>query len=395
MISYKLLSDIIEKPISGEWGTDGNNTMVIRSTNFTNRAVIDFTEVITRNIDSTKISKKRLQRGDIIIEKSGGSPTQPVGRVVYFDTEGEYMCNNFTSILRPINTKVYSKYLLYILFAYHKYRLTGRYQNKTTGIINLQLNRYISEINIPLPPLEEQKKIAAILDAADDYRQKTKALIEKYDQITQSLFFDMFGDVRTNSNGYQIQKLEDSTRFITDGAHYTPKLLEVGYPFMTVANMDTYDFNFKSCKRIGAEDYLSLVKGKCQPEVNDVLFSKDGTVGKVLRVREKHELVILSSIALLRFNNDFNSVFAEYYLKTDHFLFQATTKKSGSAIRRIVLKDLKTTTIPKPPLSLQNEFAEKIAQIECQRQQAEASVVKAEELFNSLLQRAFKGELTN
>ena len=96
----------------------------------------------------------------------------------------------------------------------------------------------------------------------------------------------MFGDIRMNSNSYLIQKLEDSTKLITDGAHHTPKLLAEGYPFMTVANMDLYDFNFKSCKRIGTEDYLGLVKGKCQPEVNDILFSKDGTVGKVLRVRE-------------------------------------------------------------------------------------------------------------
>ena len=62
-------------------------------------------------------------------------------------------------------------------------------------------------IKIPLPPLDQQKKIAAILDAADAYRQKTKALIEKYDELTQSLFLDMFGDPVSNPKGWEMVKL--------------------------------------------------------------------------------------------------------------------------------------------------------------------------------------------
>ena len=98
------LSDIIEKPCSGEWGTDdecGNGIPVLRTTNFTNEGIINYSNICTRTIDKTKASKKFLRHGDIIIEKSGGSDKQPVGRVVYFDRDdNKYLFNNFTAALR-------------------------------------------------------------------------------------------------------------------------------------------------------------------------------------------------------------------------------------------------------------------------------------------------------
>ena len=171
----ELLKDIISKPISGEWGNEGGSTKVLRTTNFTNIGAIDYSDVVERDIPEKKVDSKRLYPGDIIIEKSGGSPTQPVGRVVFFNSDELFLCNNFTSVLRPNPEKVYPKYLHYILFANHTYGLTGGFQNKTTGIINLQLTRYVEKTKIPLPPLEQQKKIASILDAADTYRQKNKS----------------------------------------------------------------------------------------------------------------------------------------------------------------------------------------------------------------------------
>lgn len=102
------LISLFEKPISGEWGREsdeeGNNSVgVIRTTNFSKdiRMKVD-SEIVKRLIDDRKVDKKKLIVGDIIIEKSGGSPTQPVGRILYYDlTSGVNLCNNFTSVLRP------------------------------------------------------------------------------------------------------------------------------------------------------------------------------------------------------------------------------------------------------------------------------------------------------
>ena len=185
------LKELVNKPISGEWGSDGEGIKVLRTTNFTNKGVINFKNVISRDISSKIIEQKRLLKGDIIIEKSGGSPTQPVGRVVYFDEDGDYVCNNFTSILRPKSEKVFPKYLHHMLFANHKFGSTKMFQNKTTGIINLQLTRYLEKLTIPLPNLEIQKKIAQNLDDAADLCNKTEELIKKYDELAESLFSEL------------------------------------------------------------------------------------------------------------------------------------------------------------------------------------------------------------
>ena len=84
------LSQIFDKPQGGEWGNedlDGNGTPVLRTTNFTDAGYVDYSEVVTRVIDEKKIIKKALSRGDILIEKSGGSYEKPVGRVVFFEGE--------------------------------------------------------------------------------------------------------------------------------------------------------------------------------------------------------------------------------------------------------------------------------------------------------------------
>lgn len=98
------LIDIIGKPISGEWGTDdlaGTGIPVLRTTNFTNEGVVDYRDVVTRQITKKNLSEKMLRHGDIILEKSGGSDKQPVGRVIFFEgEENKYLFNNFTGLLR-------------------------------------------------------------------------------------------------------------------------------------------------------------------------------------------------------------------------------------------------------------------------------------------------------
>lgn len=201
------LKDIIYKPLSGEWGDSEGEISVIRTTNFTNDGKLDLSEVVQRNIETKKIIQKQLIFGDTIIEKSGGSPSQPVGRVVYFDqNEGIFLCNNFTSVIRG-KSEIDNRYLFWFLFNNHLTQNTLKYQNKTTGIINLQLERYVEDLQIPLPPLPIQKRIAQILDAADALKRKDQQLLKKYDELAQAIFIDMFGDPVKNEKGWDVKKL--------------------------------------------------------------------------------------------------------------------------------------------------------------------------------------------
>ena len=130
------LINITGKALSGEWGLDdkeGIGISVLRTTNFTNDGVIDFSNVVTRTITKKNIEEKFLRNGDIIIEKSGGSDNQPVGRVVFFESEeNKYLFNNFTGLLRVKDTeKWFPKYVFYSLYANYQKGGTRRFENKT------------------------------------------------------------------------------------------------------------------------------------------------------------------------------------------------------------------------------------------------------------------------
>lgn len=136
------LIEITGKALSGEWGTDdetGCGIPVLRTTNFTNEGIVNYSNVVTRTITKKKIAEKYLRQGDIIIEKSGGSDKQPVGRVIYFDgPDSTYLFNNFTGLLRVKDRNVwYPRYVFYSLFFNYRRGGTKAFENKTTGLHNL------------------------------------------------------------------------------------------------------------------------------------------------------------------------------------------------------------------------------------------------------------------
>jgi type I restriction enzyme, S subunit len=394
-----LLQNAIDKPISGEWGAEINGLYgvnVLRTTNFTNDGVIDYTTVVKRQIPKEKVEQKKLLKGDIIIEKSGGSPTQPVGRVVYFEHDETFLCNNFTAILRPKKNAVFPKYLFYILYSAHKNGFTGKFQNKTTGIINLQLPKYIQKTSIPLPPLEQQKKIAAILDAADAYRQLTKALIAKYDELTQSLFLDMFGDPVKNEKGWEEYKLEEICGVGSSKRVFAEELTDKGIPFYRgteVAQLGS-EQPINPSLFITEKHFEELISHTGKPQIGDLLMPSICPDGRIYRVLNDTPFYFKDGRVLwIKVNQEkINSIYLRYFLK---FIFKSNYHNiaSGTTFAELKIIALKNLKIQLPNLSLQNEYSQRIELINTQKAQAQASLEKAEELFNSLLQRAFKGEL--
>ena len=165
------VSKVICKPISGEWGKDdpsGTGIKVLRTTNFTDAGHIDYTDVVTRCIEQNKIEAKAMQDGDILIEKSGGSDTKPVGRVVFYqDASENYLFNNFTALLRPIDSSIKSRFLFMFLFVSYWNGATKLYENKTTGIHNLKLADYLDNTTIPVPPIDIQDEFATFIEQSD------------------------------------------------------------------------------------------------------------------------------------------------------------------------------------------------------------------------------------
>jgi len=248
-----------------------------------------------------------------------------------------------------------------------------------------------AELKIPLPPLPQQKKIAAILDAADAYRQKTKALIAKYDELTQSLFLDIFGDTFDDKNGFStISKL---TSFI-DYRGKTLEKVSKGIPYITAKSVRVGYFDKSRLDYITKETYDSFMT-RGYPEIGDVLFTTEGaTMGFTCRIPDGFDLFSVGQrLITLKTKKNYNPIVLEFMLNSRHTQREIYRLATGSAVKGIRAAKFKTIRIPVPSINLQNQFAKRVQAIENQKSQAQASLAKAEDLFNSLLQKAFKGEL--
>lgn len=402
MMEVKTIFETIEKPISGEWGIEPSNgpvIKVIRNTNFSNDGSLNLKNVVEREISISKISQKKLRYGDILIEKSGGSPNQPVGRVVFFDqTEGEYLFSNFTSSLRP-RKGIFPKYLFYLLYGNHLFKKTLSFQNKTTGILNLQLERYLKESKIPMPSLPEQERIATNLDLAYIIRRKNRQILEKYNELAKSVFYEMLGDPQTNNKNWNVLtlgELADDIRYGTNSKSFGESENNL-IPVLRIPNVAGGEVNFKDLKYCNIER-SEYEKIKLKP--GDLLF-----------VRSNGNPDYIGRCAVFNSNSDF--VYASYIIRVRLIRESPISPNILSFIlnfpsyRSRVLREARTTAgnynlnteglksfeIIIPSKDLQNRFSEIMQNIENQKIIAGKSLEKSEELFQSLLQRAFKGEL--
>lgn len=163
------------------------------------------------------------------------------------------------------------------------------------------------------------------------------------------------------SEGWPMVRLGDVCEKITDGSHFSPETVTNGYPYITVKDITGNGIDLKNCKKISKKDYENLVKNGCKPIKNDILFSKDGTVGKVAFVDFSDDFVVLSSLAILTPNS--KNIFPKYLyiiLQSPKITLNALGMMKGIAIRRVILRDLKTLEIPLPPLEVQQRIVDRI-----------------------------------
>ena len=162
-------------------------------------------------------------------------------------------------------------------------------------------------------------------------------------------------------DGWAWKSIDDVCEKITDGAHKSPKTIDDGKPYITVRDVDSKgSIDFINCKKISQIDYDLLVKGNCKPLKGDVLFSKDGTVGKVALINYNKDFVVLSSLAILRPSVEIESEYLAKYIQSPFFYDKAIKSKTGAAIKRVVLRTIKNLDIPLPPLQEQKRIVSKL-----------------------------------
>ena len=389
-MTIHFLQNIFEKSINGEWGNEdsgnGEATAVIRTSNFLNSGRLNLDNIVCRDIDKNKNSDKILRTGDIIIEKSGGSPNQPVGRVVYFDvTDQDYFTNNFTSILR-VKPGYNSKYIFYLMKYLYDTKKVLKFQNQTTGIINLKLTDYLNKTKVNIETIENQNTIVDILDRLEYQIINRNKQLSELSNLVKSRFNEMFGGNKQFESIDNLFDIIDGDR----GKNYpkSDELFDEEYClFLNTKNVTKNGFSFITNQFITETKDKLLRKGKL--ERYDIVLTTRGTVGNVAyydeSIKYKH-LRINSGMVILRPKKpNLNQKFIIHVLRNNNY----SRVISGSAQPQLPITKLKKILLPLPPLSLQNEFTDFVAQVDKSQLAIQKSLEELETLKKSLMQEYF------
>ena len=389
------LKDVFSKQITGEWGTEPSSkdsVYVLRTTNFTNEGIIDYSNVVQRDIPISKVKDKQLYKDDIILEKSGGSDNIPVGRVVYCGDEIEqktYLCNNFTQAMR-VNTDIaVPKYIFHYMMYLHKTGRTSLLQRKTTGIRNLQLKGYLN-LDIPFPSKSTQLNIANTLDKIDSLTKLNKQRLILMDNLVKSRFIEMFGDIYLNSKNYSKYDLGDICYKITDGKHGGCER-NIGSGFYYVGAREIYNnkINYSTAIEITKKDFEKDYT-RCDLRNGDFIIVNTGaTIGKsaIVNTPLAKRTLLQKSVALIRTNKSF---ILPDYLQYCYILNSELYRvKNSSAQANLLLSRIKKTLIPVPPIQLQERFSSVINRVDKSKVEIQKSLGKLETLKKSLMQEYF------
>jgi type I restriction enzyme S subunit len=191
----KPLRALIAKQFAGDWGDDEGEkaVAVMRSTNFTNDGQLDYSDIATRYFARETAEQFGLQQGDLLVERSGGGPEQPVGRIGFIerDMPGSTV-SNFVQVLRPDPEAVDASYLGWALFELQRAGIVERVQQQSTQMRNLNWRDY-QRLLLPWPKLGEQRRIAAALKLADDAIQRARSELRAALDMKRSLEGGLLG----------------------------------------------------------------------------------------------------------------------------------------------------------------------------------------------------------
>ncbi len=250
----------------------------------------------------------------------------------------------------------------------------------------------VARLKFALPPLPEQRRIAAILDQADALRAKRRAALAQLDEMAQAIFAEMFGLLGTTRHQRSMVSL-GKVCDVRDGTHDSPKYVsENGFPLVTSKNVTGGGIDLSTASLISEEDYRQISK-RSKVDRGDILLPMIGTIGSPVIVDQDPQFAI-KNVALIKFLP--TSPTAKYVraaLQSSYFLDFVAERNRGGTQKFISLGDIRSFSLPLPSHQAQREFNERIEAAEGVAARFSQSQRDLDTLFASLQHRAFNGEL--
>ncbi len=341
--------------------------------------------------DYRKINERsKVDVGDVLFAMIG-----TIGNPVLVTEEPNYAIKNMALFKVPKNQC--GKFLFYFLSS--KATLDKMKMDVRGGTQRFVSLNYLRNFYINLPKIEEQEKIVAELDLISSIIEKKKAQLKEYDQLAQSIFYSMFGDPITNEKGWEYVKLntlinESIILYHLDGNHggdypRSDEFVNEGVPYIGANCIRDGLIDFSMAKYLPLDRANKLRKGLAKN--GDVLFAHNATVGPVAYLKTNEPLVVLST-SLTAYRCDENKLiplFLKAYMQSSWFESQYKVSMKQTTRNQIPITQQKKMNFILPPLSLQQEFAEKVEAIEKQKALVQQSIAETQTLFDSRMDHWF------
>ncbi|SDL68795.1 restriction endonuclease subunit S [Halarsenatibacter silvermanii] len=297
------------------------------------------------------------------------------------------------------NEKIYNHFLLYLLE-----KISPRLEALAGGSTFLEISRTsVRSLNVPVPPLPEQKKMADILSSVDKAIGKTDEIIEKTEKLkkglmqkllTKGIEHDEFKEtiLGTIPQSWEIKQMRNICNKITDGTHDTPPLKDNGYPFVTAKNITNGKLDFSDCNYVSSEEHKKIIS-RSKPEQGDILFTHIGTIGEVVEVDVNFEFSIKNVALFKPDNNQVKSRYFKFSLESNIVQNFIQRILQGGVQQYLSLKTLRGLNVPVPPLQEQKKIASILSSVDKKIQKEKEYKEKLEHLKKGLMQKLLTGEV--
>ena len=266
-------------------------------------------------------------------------------------------------------------------------------QLNTTVTIPSLTKANLLKVEIPLPSLDDQRKIAAALDKVSDLIAKRRQQLDKLDEMVKAQFVEMFGDCKTNPKNWSICNLEDIAQVGSSKRVFVEELKESGIPFFRGTEIGALAEGKKIEPElfIAEEHYQRLCQATGKPQIGDLLLPSICPDGRIWIVNSEDPFYFKDGRVLWvhQINKDFNSVFLLYTLK-DRIMTDYDSIASGTTFAELKIFSLKQCKIFNVPVQLQNQFAACVEQTEKTKITISRSLDKLETLKKALMQEYFE-----
>ena len=351
----------------------------------------------SKNIDDDFItldSPRFLSRSDYIAENKRTTVSEgdllmtivgTIGRVAIVPEELKGIClQRSVAVIKPEREVVNNRYLMYQL-----QNMRPFLEKEARGVAQKGIYlKQVSQLDIKLPELEHQMQIVKVLDKASKLIFLRRQQLAKMDKLVKAQFVEMFGDPSNNPMGWKKQNFEDIALLITDGEHMTPQRTNKGIYLLSARNILNHTIQLDDVDYIDEEEYGRIAR-RIVPQQGDVLVSCSGSIGRCCVVPSELKFQMVRSVALIRFNNTINPIFAEWLIATDELQKQIYTSATQSSQANLFQGKIRKLCGYVPPLSLQNQFAAFVECVDKQKQTVQQSLEKLELMKKALMQEYF------